>query len=105
LRRKLWLATVAVAGLSTAVAGVAIAGSASAAGIFNVKTFGAKGDGSGNDAGAINKAITAANAAGGGTVQFPKGTYKVGATIHLKSNVILQLDAGATISATGSGYD
>jgi polygalacturonase len=101
----LWLATVAVAGLSTAVAGVAIAGPASAAGTFNVKTFGAKGDGKANDAAAINKAITAANGAGGGIVQFPSGTYKVGATIHLKSNVILQLDAGSTISATGSGYD
>jgi len=107
--RKLWLVTVAVAGLSTMTAGVALAGTvpgaAPAAGTFNVKTFGAKGDGKANDAAAINKAITAAFDAGGGNVQFPSGTYKVGATIHLKSNVLLQLDAGSTISATGSGYD
>ncbi len=105
LRRKLWLAVAAVAGLSMAMAGVAVAAVGAPGATYNVKTYGAKGDGKANDAAAINKAITAANGGGGGIVQFPKGTYKVGATVHLKSNVTLQLDAGSTISATGSGYD
>ena len=108
--RKVWIAALSVAGLSTATTGVALAGvsgagAAAAGATYNVKDSGAKGDGKANDASAINKAITTANAAGGGIVRFPSGTYKVGATIHLKSNVVIQLDAGSTISATGSGYD
>lgn len=59
---------------------------------FNVKdsTYGAKGDGSTDDATAIQSAINAASTAGGGTVFFPAGTYIVGTTIKVKSNVTLQ---------------
>jgi len=77
---------------------------ASAAGTFNVKTYGAKGDGKTIDSPAIDKAITAANAAGGGTVVFPAGTYQ-SHSIHLKSNVTLLLNSGATIRAASSGFD
>jgi hypothetical protein len=70
----------------------------------NVKDQGAKGDGSTNDTSAINKAISAVSSAGGGTVTFPSGTY-MAASIHLKSNVRLQLQSGATIKAKSSGYD
>jgi polygalacturonase len=77
---------------------------ASAAGTFNVKTFGAKGNGTTIDSPAINAAITAANKAGGGTVVFPAGTYQ-SHSIHLKSNVTLQLNSGATIRAASSGMD
>lgn len=45
--------------------------------VFNVKDYGALGDGTTNDHTAIAAAITAANAAGGGTVYFPAGTYLV----------------------------
>jgi polygalacturonase len=111
--KKVLLAALAVAALSTATAGVALAdvsNGSTPAGVgaratYSVKDYGAKGDGKANDASAINKAITAANKAGGGIVQFPKGTYKVGATVHMLSGVTLQLDSGSTISATGSGYD
>jgi hypothetical protein len=48
--------------------------------IINVKTFGATGDGSTNDAVAIQKAI---DAAGGKTVYFPTGTYIVNATLDI----------------------
>ncbi|WP_371655607.1 MULTISPECIES: glycosyl hydrolase family 28 protein [unclassified Streptomyces] len=73
---------------------------------FNVKNYGAKGDGSANDSPAVDKAITAANAAGGGTVRFPSGTYKSQNTIHLKSDVTLQLDSGATLKGSSAGkYD
>ena len=73
--------------------------------VFNVKTYGATGNGSTIDTAAINKAIAAASAAsGGGIVEFPAGTYK-SVSIHLRSNVNLQLDAGATVSAAASGFD
>jgi polygalacturonase len=68
------------------------------AGAFDVKKFGAKGDGKALDTPAVNKAIDAAAAAGGGTVLFPAGTYRC-FSIRLKSNVGLYLDHGATILA------
>ncbi|HEY5041744.1 MAG TPA: glycosyl hydrolase family 28-related protein [Verrucomicrobiae bacterium] len=63
---------------------------------FNVRAYGALGDGTSLDSPAINKAIEAAAAAGGGTVLVPAGTYLSG-SIHLQSNVHLLIDAGATI--------
>jgi polygalacturonase len=65
---------------------------------FDVKSFGATGDGKTLDTAAINKAIDAVVAAGGGTVVFPAGNY-LSYSIHLKSNVTLHLDAGSTIVA------
>ncbi len=53
-------------------------------------TYGAVADGSTNDATAINAAITAANAAGGGMVWLSKpGTYRCDAQIVLKHGVML----------------
>jgi polygalacturonase len=66
--------------------------------IYNVKNYGAKGDGKSLDTKAIDKAIDAAADAGGGTVWFPAGDY-LSVTIHLKSNVALYIDQGATIVA------
>ena len=66
--------------------------------MFDVKTYGARGDGASIDTAAINKAIEAATAQGGGTVRFPSGTY-ASYSIHLKSNVVLYLEVGATILA------
>ncbi|HUB25263.1 MAG TPA: glycosyl hydrolase family 28-related protein [Tepidisphaeraceae bacterium] len=65
---------------------------------FNVRDFGAVGDGTTLDSPAINQAIEAAVAAGGGIVRVPAGDY-LSASIRLKSNVTLQLDRGATIIA------
>ena len=64
--------------------------------VFNVRDFGAVGDGTNLDSPAINKAIDAATQAGGGTVLVPAGTYLSG-SIHLQSNIHLLIDAGATI--------
>ncbi len=64
--------------------------------VFNVKDYGAVGDGVVLDKAAINKAVKACGASGGGTVYFPAGTYLSG-SIRLESNVALYLDAGATI--------
>lgn len=66
---------------------------------FNVRNFGAAGDGIRPDTDAINKTIQAARDAGGGTVLVPAGTY-VSGTIRLQDNVTLWLDAGATILGT-----
>ncbi len=73
--------------------------------VFNVKSFGATGNGSTNDTPAINKAIAAANKAGGGIVEVPSGTFKAGGSIHMMSNVTIQLDSGSTLAGAGSGYD
>jgi polygalacturonase len=87
----------------------AAAGSIAAA-PYDVRSYGATGDGKTLDTAAINKAIDAAAAAGGGTVDFPAGNY-LSFSIHLKSHVTLHLDAGATIVAAeppedlSSGYD
>lgn len=43
--------------------------------VFNLKQYGAKGDNSTNDAAALKLAVTAVNAAGGGTLFIPDGTY------------------------------
>jgi polygalacturonase len=65
---------------------------------YNVRNYGAKGDGKQLDTDAINKAIETAAAAGGGTVLFPAGDY-LSTSIRLKSNIALYLDQGATIIA------
>ena len=61
--------------------------------VYNIRDFGAKGDGKTNDGEAINKAVDAAAAAGGGQVYFPAGSYP-SYTIHLKSNISLYIDQG-----------
>ncbi len=65
---------------------------------YDVKAFGATGDGKTLDTDAINLAILAADAAGGGTVLFPPGTY-LSASIRLKNNITLYLEAGSIIEA------
>ncbi|HCN84987.1 MAG TPA: exo-poly-alpha-D-galacturonosidase [Sphingobacteriaceae bacterium] len=64
--------------------------------LFNVRAYGAVGDGKNLDSPFINKAIDACAQAGGGTVLLPAGTYLSG-SIRLKSNINLLIDAGATI--------
>ncbi len=78
---------------------------------LDVRTLGAAGDGKTVDTPAINRAIEAAAAAGGGVVRFPAGSYLC-YSIHLKSHVTLYLDPGATIVAADTpalgasgGYD
>ncbi|HEV2232361.1 MAG TPA: glycoside hydrolase family 28 protein [Terriglobia bacterium] len=92
---------------------ISVAGGFQAAaisGVFDVRSFGAAGDGKTLDTPAINKAIEAAAAAGGGTVRFPAGTYLC-YSIRLKSHITLYLEQGATILAAdtpeggGAAYD
>jgi polygalacturonase len=76
----------------------------------DVTHFGATGDSKTLDSPAINKAIDAIAASGGGTLCFPAGTYLC-YSIQLKSNVALWLNQGTTILAAdspeegGNGYD
>jgi polygalacturonase len=66
--------------------------------VYNVKEYGAKGDGKNLDSRGINKAIEQAALKGGGTVYLPAGVYLSG-SIRLKSNISLFIDQGATILA------
>jgi len=72
--------------------------------LFDVRAFGARGDGAANDAAAINRAIAAAAGAGGGTVEFPAGRYLSG-SVHLRSHVTLHLGAGAVLIASSAAGD
>ena len=69
-----------------------------AANDYNIRDYGAKGDGKTLDHTAINRAIEAAVAKGGGRIVVPTGTYLCG-SIRLKSNIELHLMAGAKILA------
>lgn len=76
--------------------------------IYYVTNYGARGDGKTIDTKSINKTIDEAVEHGGGTVYFPAGDYLTG-SIHLKSNISLYIDQGATIIAApfddAAGYD
>jgi len=63
---------------------------------FNVADYGALGDGMVTNTKAIQAAINAASAAGGGTVEIPKGNYLCG-PIHLADKINLHLAAGALL--------
>ena len=75
--------------------------SAPSLGIFDVRTYGATGDGKTLDTAAINRAIDEATAAGGGVVVFPAGSYLC-FSIHLRSQVHLHLLQGSAIVAADS---
>ncbi len=64
--------------------------------IYNVRSYGATGDGKTLDSPAINDAIQACGENGGGMVYFPAGTYLSG-SIRLTNNIHLFIGAGATI--------
>jgi polygalacturonase len=94
---------------AAALQSAAQTGRGGTAALYDVRAFGARGDGRTLDTLSINKAIEAASSAGGGTVLFPAGTY-LSFSIRLKSNIALYLDQGATILAAdpkeaGGSYD
>ncbi|WP_262408831.1 glycoside hydrolase family 28 protein [Sphingomonas sp. JC676] len=90
----------AVIGLGAALlAQPALAQTARMLGAFyDVRGYGAKGDGKAIDSNAINRAIEAATKAGGGTVVVPPGRYLC-FSIRLRNNVTIVLSAGAVIEA------
>ena len=89
-------------GAATTTFGAPAHGSAGASpAVFDVRTYGASGDGKTIDTPAINRAIEAAAAAGGGTVLFPAGAYLC-FSIHLRSQVHLVLSEGTILLAADS---
>jgi hypothetical protein len=72
--------------------------------IYNVRELGAQGDKKGNDGPAIQAAIDACSAAGGGIVYVPAGDYFCGG-LRLRSNVSLYLEAGATLWVSAEKED
>src|SRR5699024_7927447 len=63
---------------------------------FNIKDYGANGDGETKNTKAFDNAIEEAHKAGGGKVIVPEGEYLTGA-IHLESNIDLHLEENAVI--------
>ena len=77
---------------------------AAAHGAFDVRDFGAKGDGETKDTAAIQRAIDAANTAGGGEVLLPKGVYLCG-SLFLKSGVDFHLAEDAVLKGSPDPAD
>jgi hypothetical protein len=73
-------------------------------GTFDVTDYGAIGDGTTDNASAIQSAIADARSAGGGTVEIPAAAqpYESG-PLTLYSNINLQIDDGATLQALPFG--
>jgi polygalacturonase len=112
-RRDLVTYAGALAGVSAAAAVPAVragrnAGAATVpaagGGWFNVRGYGATGDGKTLDSPAINRAIEAAAAAGGGTVYLPAGTY-ASYSIRLKNHISIYLDQGAVLLAEATPHE
>jgi polygalacturonase len=72
--------------------------------MYNIKDFGAVGNGETLCTNAINSAITKCTENGGGIVLIPVGIFKSG-TILMKNNVELHLEMGATLLASGDQKD
>lgn len=72
--------------------------------VFNVREFGAMGNGTTLDTKAIQNALDACGQAGGGTVRFPSGTY-LSQPLTLRSKTTILLEAGATLLATPNQRD
>lgn len=72
--------------------------------VYDVRSFGAQGDGKTLDTSAIQKALDECGQAGGGTVRLTAGTYLT-KPITLRTKTTLQLEAGAKLQATDDRAD
>jgi hypothetical protein len=71
--------------------------------VYNVKDYGALGDGSNDDTTSIQAAIDAAEAVFGGIVTFPRGTYKITSVLTVKHTIYL-LGLGGVVEGADSDY-
>ncbi len=71
--------------------------------VFNVRDYGATGDGSTNDTAAIQNAINACTETGGSVV-LTNGDFVAG-TLYLQSNMTFFLDYSASLDSTANGND
>jgi polygalacturonase len=110
--RRKWLAAVSTPAIAAALSPLSSSAAQPAgpatqsagARVYNIRDFGAKGDGKTLDTAALQAAIDACTRDGGGTVLVPSGTFMVGTT-ELKSNVTLHIAASATLLGSGNGKD
>lgn len=70
--------------------------------VYNIREYGAKGDGVVLDTAAVQAAVDACNRDGGGTVLVPAGTFHIG-TVELKSYVTLHIAASGKLLGSGDG--
>jgi polygalacturonase len=87
-----------------AMASASGSGKQAVPGLFNARDFGATGGGHQLDTRAIQTAIDACAASGGGVLYLPPGKYLSG-TIFLKSNVSLVLETGAVLLGSANRGD
>jgi hypothetical protein len=71
--------------------------------LFDVKAYGASGDGRSDDTAALNRALAAAGATSG-TVYVPPGSYRLGGTLNVPAHTALQLAGGATLEYSGATH-
>lgn len=98
------LAGILGAGFAQRNAAAEPAGIAEGAQVYNVRTYGAKGDGKTLDTAAVQRAIDACSGDGGGTVLVPAGTFLIG-TVELKSNITLHIAASGVLLGSTRGTD
>ena len=70
--------------------------------VYNIRDFGAKGDGVTLDTAAVQAAIDACHRDQGGVVLVPAGVFVIG-TVELKSNVTLRIAAQGKLLGSGDG--
>lgn len=95
-----WVQSVLAAGLVL----VPIVALAAADKVYNIRDYGATGDGKTPCTAAIQKAIDACAAGGGGTVRLPAGRFLSGA-LRMRSGVRLSLEDGATLLGSPNRQD
>lgn len=118
LTRRQWLGQLPIPVMTAAVMGSvgvqdmlaaaprsAVSASDLGARMYNIRDYGAKGDGIALDTAALQAAIDACTHDGGGTVLVPAGNFQIG-TVELKSNVTLHIAASGKLlgSADGKQY-
>jgi hypothetical protein len=100
--RRVFLGTSVLA--VTGLTGWASAATSPSAHVFDVRHFGAAGDGTTNDTRALQDAIDASRDTAGAVVLLPRGRWLSG-TLRLHSDVTIELAAGCVLLASGDDDD